>query len=347
MDATIIIPTHERADILLQTLDRLARLKYPQNRWEAVVVDDGSGPETLLPIADWVETSHAPVRVLRQSHRGPAAARNRGARDAAGEVLIFLDNDCLVPPDFVGRHLEVLRANPGCWVVGRLVHPSGLRVTPFGRYRDDCWEAFHRSHPEASVSETAGMTAANLAVPAADFARLGGFDEEFSIASCEDWDLAWRARQAGTRILYDPGNVAVHNDWAVNLDRFCERQRLYSISDVLLWRKYGESSPRAQLVRENGPIRWSGEPPLLVFKKLLKRFLATVPGTAAVRWACTVAERALPDSRCGRRLYDLAVGLAIFRGVREGLTRYDAGSDPRGPNRAGEQDKARPRSRRL
>jgi len=231
-------------------------------------------------------------------------------------------------------------------VVGRLVHPSGLRDTPFGRYRDDCWEAFHRSHPEARVSETDGMTAANLAVPATDFARLGGFDEGFSIASCEDWDLAWRAREAGIRILYDPGNVAVHNDWAVSLDHFCERQRLYSISDVLLWRKYGERSPRARLVRENGPVRWSGEPPRLVLKKLLKRLLATAPGTAATRWACAVAERAAPDSRWSRRFYDLAVGLAIFRGVREGLTRYSAAPGPRGPGRAGERGLARPGSGR-
>ena len=323
MDATIVIPTYERAGTLLQTLSALAEVDYPGGRWEVVIVDDGSRPGTLARIADWMASSTVRVRLVQQAHRGPAAARNRGAREATGTVLIFLDNDCLVPPDFVGRHLQGLRTTPGCWVVGRIVHPQELRKTPFGRYRDDCWEAFHRSHPEGMVSETGGMTAANLALPAADFARLGGFDERFSIASCEDWDLAWRARAAGIRILYDPCNTAVHNDWAVSLEQFCERQRLYSISDVLLWRKYGERSPRARLVSENSPVRWPGDRPRLVFKKMVKRLLVTPPGKRVVRLANRIAEGVAPDSRWNRSLYELAVGIAIFEGVREGLSRYD------------------------
>jgi hypothetical protein len=163
------------------------------------------------------------------------------------------------------------------------------------------------------------MTAANLALPASDFARLGGFDEGFSIASCEDWDLAWRARMTGIRVLYDPCNVAVHNDWAVSLEQFCERQRLYSISDVLLWRKYGEQSPRARLVRENSPVRWTADSPRLILKKMVKRLLATKPGRTTVRLACAVGERMAPDTWWTRRAYQLAVGSAIFKGVREGL----------------------------
>lgn len=322
MDATIVIPTYERAATLLQTLDRLAEVDYPKGEWEAFVVDDGSKPETLVMITDWIRASDAPVRLLRQAHRGPAAARNRGARAAAGGALLFLDNDCLVAPGFIRRHLQVLNEHPGCWVVGRVVHPPELRGTPFGRYRDDCLEAFHRSQRGADPSETEGITAQNLALWRSDFVRLGGFDEEFAIASSEDWELGQRARDVGIRILYDPHNAIVHNDWAVSLDHFCERQRLYSISDVLLWRKYGEQSPRARLVRENAPVRWMGDPPRLILKKMVKRLLATYSGRPAVRLACAVAERVAPDSWWNRRTYQMAVGIAIFRGVREGLVRY-------------------------
>jgi GT2 family glycosyltransferase len=322
MDATIVIPTYERVAVLFETLRALAEVSYPRGMWEIVVVDDGSAPETLAAIGSWIKEVGTPTRLLRQEHRGPAAARNLGAREAAGEVLIFLDNDCLVSPEFIERHLHVLKTNSGSWVVGRLVHPQPIRSTPFGRYRDDCWEAFHRSHAYGLVSETAGMTAANLALPAADFSRLGGFDENFYIASCEDWDLAWRARKTGVRVLYDPYNVALHNDWAVSLDQFCERQRLYSISDVLLWRKYGEQSPRARLVRENSPVRWRRDSARLIVKKMAKQLLATKPGRAAVELACAAAEWVAPDTWWNRRAYELAVGIAIFKGVREGLLRY-------------------------
>lgn len=322
MDATIVIPTYERGAILLETLGTLAKVDSPTGGWEAIVVDDGSGPETLATITDWITSSDAPVRLVRQEHRGPAAARNRGAWAAKGKILIFLDNDILVRTYFVQRHLQALRDHPGSWIIGRVIHPAELRTTPFGRYRDSCWEAFHDSQRQEGLSDTDSVTGPNLALPASDFARLGGFDEDFAIASCEDWELGLRARASGIRILYDPGNVVVHNDWAVTLDRFCERQRLYSISDVLLWRKYGERSPRAGLVRENGPIRWTGDPLGLILKKTVKRILSTRSGKTAVRLACALTERVAPDTRWNRRAYELAVGVAIFRGVREGLGRY-------------------------
>lgn len=322
MDASVIIPTFERPEVLYETVRALAQIDYPKNRWEVVVVDDGSKAETVGRVRAWLEALDAPARLIVQQNRGPAAARNAGARVASGDILIFLDNDIVVHPGFVRRHIEALRAYPGCWVVGRIVHPPIVRETPFGRYRDDCWETFHRSQRPGGLVETTGMTAANLAVPEMDFSRIGGFDEGFSIASCEDWDLGQRARIAGVRILYDPVNVVVHNDWAVDLAQFCKRQRLYSVSDVLLWRKYGDQSPRARLVSENSPTRWGEDDMRLVAKKVLKRLLATRLGSAAVRRACTLTGVLIPDSSLNRRCYELAVAGAIFRGVREGLARY-------------------------
>jgi GT2 family glycosyltransferase len=160
-------------------------------------------------------------------------------------------------------------------------------------------------------------------LPASDFQRLGGFDEDFTIASSEDWDLGVRARQAGIRVLYHPGIVVLHNDWAISLNKFCERQKQYSISDVLLWRKYGEASLRARLVRENAPANWSEDNLRLVFKKMLKSLMATRVGERIVRTACKLTERWAPDSSWNHRAYNLAVAIAIFRGVREGLHRYE------------------------
>jgi len=221
-------------------------------------------------------------------------------------------------------HLESLVVNPGCWVVGRVVHPPELRSTPFGRYRDQSWEAFHRSHPESGIQPTRGITAANLSLPAEDFHRLGGFDESFTIASCEDSELGLRARMAGITVLYNPAIVVVHNDWAVSLDRFCRRQQLYGISDVLLWRKYGDRSPRTRLVRQNLPIDLSEDSVRLAGKKALRRLASSGPGRWALRANCRLAERMAPDSPWNRKSYEAMVGTAIFQGVREGLKRYGA-----------------------
>lgn len=322
MDATIVIPTFNRRDDLLKTLETLRQMDYPEDLWEAIVVDDGSTDGTGEAVGEWIAATKAPVRYFRRSNAGPAAARNHGASVGRGEALIFIDNDIIVPRDFVRAHLETLKSNPGSWVLGRIVHPPELRSTPFGRYRDDAWESFHRSYPADCISLTDGMSAANVSMPADDFRRLGGFDESFTIASSEDWDLGMRARQKGIRVIYNPMIVVLHNDWAVSLKQFCRRQRMYSISDVLLWRKYGEASLRAQLVRENAPVDWGADAPKLIVKKLLKWLLATGLGERLMRALCRLAETCAPDSRWNRRTYELAVAVAIFRGVREGWRRY-------------------------
>jgi glycosyltransferase involved in cell wall biosynthesis len=255
VDATVIIPTFNRSDALLTTLDALAKVDHPQERWEAIVVDDGSTDDTEAAVQQWIENSGAPVRYLRQTNAGPAAARNRGAAEARGQFLIFIDNDIIVEPDFVSSHLNTLAANVGCWVLGRVVHPPQIRSTPFGRYRDSVWEAFHQSQVHASVEETTGMTAANVSLPAKDFSFLGGFDEDFTIASSEDWVLGLRARQKGIRILYDPKIVVVHNDWAISLDRFCERQSC-TTSPTFCFESAEGRPARLRLVRENEPAKW-------------------------------------------------------------------------------------------
>jgi GT2 family glycosyltransferase len=328
MELSVVIPTRDRPERLLETLSALVSAADPALDWEAVVVDDGGTTVSLEPARALAKETGAPLRFLSQPSRGPAAARNRGARDARGRVLVFLDDDMVTAPGFLGRHLRSVDANPGCWIVGRITHPEALRATPFGRYRHARWEEFHDQHAPRGLQETDGISAANLALPAADLERLHGFDEGFALAGCEDRELALRAQAAGIRILYDPENVALHQDWATTLPRYCERQRSYAISDVRLWRRHGSSSPRAALITASTPVS-RADGPRRVLRKLVRRALATVPGRALLLGLASASERVLPDRPLTRRLYEAAVSVAIFRGVRDGLLRYpEASSRP-------------------
>ncbi|HKV40000.1 MAG TPA: glycosyltransferase [Blastocatellia bacterium] len=322
MDASVIIPTYNRIDALLQTLDALARIDYRTGAWEAVIVDDGSTDDTEQRVAQWIESSSIAVKYVKQKNAGPAAARNRAAAEASGRILILLDNDILVRPDFIRRHIETVEANPGCCIMGRVVHPPELEQTPFGRYRNALFEEFYESNGGNGIRETTALTGQNISLPTSDFRKLGGFDESFTIASSEDWELGLRLRRSGLKILYNPDIVVVHNDWAVSLERFCERQRLYSVSDVLLWRKYGDDNPRGPLVLQNSPIQWGTDPTGLIVKKAIKQVLSAGPIPTSIRGVCRVVESVAPDRRLSRRLYEIAIGIAIYRGVREGLRRY-------------------------
>jgi GT2 family glycosyltransferase len=321
MELSVVIPTRDRPQRLLETLTALLSAADSGLAWEALVVDDGGAPESLAPARALVEARNAPVRLLSQPARGPAAARNHGAREARGRVLVFLDDDMLAATGFLARHLCAVDGNPGCWVVGRITHPQALLGSPFGRYRHARWEEFHEAHAPRGLQETDGISAANLALPASDFEALGGFDEGFALAGCEDRELALRARARGVRMLYDPENVAIHQDWATTLPRYCERQRAYAISDVRLWRRHGAASPRAGLIAANAPVA-RGDGPRRVARKLLRGALATAPARALLMGLASGAERLAPDSALTRRIYDAAVSVAIFRGVREGLVSH-------------------------
>jgi GT2 family glycosyltransferase len=324
VDASIIIPTHGRRNTLLATLRALAL--GPAGPWETIVVDDGSADGTREAVeAMAAQGFPVPFTCVRQDQSGPAAARNRGARMAKGDALIFIDDDILVGPDFVERHRRALGRHPGCWILGRIVQRPEMRKTAFGRYREALWESFHTRHAGEGPVETAGIAAANLSMPRRDFERMQGFDEEVRIASCEDMLLGLKARESGIRILYDASIVGVHNDWATTLESFCERQRLYAVSDVYLWRRLGARSPRVAVINENGPPRWRTDGLLRGAKKRVKSLFATRAGQAILLRTAGVAERVAPDTGVSHFLYDTAVAVAIFRGVREGFRRFPGG----------------------
>ena len=102
MFLSVVIPTYNRLPILRQCLMALERqeLALPIERFEVVLVDDGSTDDTVA----WLQEHAASlphVRLICQDHGGPAAGRNRGVEHAEGDVIVFIDSDLVVLPDFL------------------------------------------------------------------------------------------------------------------------------------------------------------------------------------------------------------------------------------------------------
>jgi glycosyltransferase involved in cell wall biosynthesis len=145
---------------------------------EVVVVDDGSTDRTA-------EVARAyPVRLLRQSNRGPAAARNAGLALARGEFMTILDADDIWPRDRLSCQVAHLRARPELGIVLGL---TDIFLTP-GQPRPPHWPAEHAGRPIPAV---AGSMLARASV----FATVGGFDEQ--LRQCEDIDWLARVKDAG------------------------------------------------------------------------------------------------------------------------------------------------------
>lgn len=312
---SVVIPTHNRSEALAQTLAKLAKQQFDKT-WEVVVCAHRCTDDTDETVAR--QEFPVPLRLVhRKDTPGVAAARNAGARAALGEYLLFLDDDILVEPDFLQRHTDALMAHPGCWIMGQLMNLPEQERTPFGRFRRTL---FSYDPPDSPVKESKGMTGQSVSMPRADFERLGGFDETFSIASVEDFDLAMRANRAGIKILYVPAIMGVHNDWAgFTIRDYCQRQQTYTRCEPILWNKYGENHPRPLLVYENYPPRWGTDGARLLAHKMSKRVAGTPPVRALLFGTCSVLERVWPWPPVLWRLYRVLLSGAIYKGFQEGL----------------------------
>lgn len=319
-DVSVIVTSRERREALVATLEALATQTVAPSVYEVVVVDDGS-TDGSFDAARALETPYA-LRLLRHpEQRGVAAGRNTAIREARGRVLIFLSDDLLVPPGFVEAHLSALGRNPGAWIVGGFRQLPSLRDTPFGRYLDDVEEGFTKARQRAPIGpdlwELSWPTARNLSLPHADFRAAGPFDERFR-STCEDQDLAIRARARGVRFLYDASIDCLHNDQAGDLVRCCRGQRRGTHDTVLFCAKHGGEHAGSPLERANGPIALA-DGPIVILRKAAKWLLSRGPVLALLLRTVPLLERAGAPERVLRRAYRGLIGLHTFRGWRDGL----------------------------
>ncbi len=201
-----------------------------------IVVDDGSEnpPEAIVQ-----SFRHAlPVRLVRVSHAGPAAARNAGAAVARGRYLAFTDDDCRPTTGWLqalGSHLD---EDPGSLVGGRTV--NSVERNPYAA-ASQCLIDHLFSYYNADPSDARLLTSNNLALARDLFHSSGGFDERFPVAAAEDRELCDRLRRAGGRLVYAADAVVRHHSH-LTLGRFWRQHWSYGAGAYRFHRLRGEST---------------------------------------------------------------------------------------------------------
>lgn len=148
-----------------------------------------------------------PVRLLIESHGGPAQARNRGARAARADLLAFTDDDCRPRPDWLAALLDRAQSDPGALLGGRVI--NAFPENPYSTASHLVLE--YLSHAgRQDAGEPAFFPTCNLAVPRNQFLALGGFDTSFPFAAGEDRDFCDRWWQAGCPARDAPDAAVVH-----------------------------------------------------------------------------------------------------------------------------------------
>jgi peptidoglycan/xylan/chitin deacetylase (PgdA/CDA1 family)/GT2 family glycosyltransferase len=208
---SVVIPSFNRRDSLAGVIAALKRQTYPADHFEIVVVLDGSddGSRELL---ESEELRGSPgLRVLWQPNQGAGRARNKGARAANGELLIFLDDDVVARPDLIEKHVEAHQVRPGDVVLGRLDFRSLGPASVVTNWEAEWYERHFAEMAQPNYAFACwDFFAGNISIARSDFLEAGGFDEVFTNYGCEDWELGLRLLKAGHRFRFCGDAVGEH-----------------------------------------------------------------------------------------------------------------------------------------
>lgn len=199
-----MVPTYRRPEQLRICLESLARLDYPRDCFEIVVVNDdveGSPAELISKFDDRIT-----VLLLTQNHRGPAAARNRGAEKAKGQFLAFTDDDCTPSPDWLTALAQRMAVSPDSLVGGRTI--NSLVDNPYSTSSQELID-YLRGYFGSSARPGLFFTTNNACVSAQRFRSIGGFDPSFPF-SAEDREFSDRWRHEGNQLIYAPEAIVYH-----------------------------------------------------------------------------------------------------------------------------------------
>ncbi|HYB93697.1 MAG TPA: glycosyltransferase [Vicinamibacterales bacterium] len=205
IDASVIVATHNRAALVARCIDCLLAQSYPRQRYEIIVIDDGSQDDTQQRLQ-----AHAKAGLLHYlclpNQIGAGPARNAGLERAQGAIVIFVDSDAFTPPHFIAAHADAHRRSSRCVVDGPAINitVSPLDgVLPFKSLRVRLLAALgFGGVPFITVNASCRLD---------DIRRLGGFDAAFSTRyGWEDTELFMRFKAAGLRRVRERAAWLLH-----------------------------------------------------------------------------------------------------------------------------------------
>jgi len=197
---SVIIPHLDQPDGLVACLESLRAQTLDHALFEVVVVDNGS---TCPPHA--VIANCSGVRLLSETEPGPGPARNYGAKNAAGEILCFIDADCRAHPDWLSAALRAINSLPASTILGGDVQIWRQNPERWGGI--EAYESIFGYRQRLHVEYYGFSGSGNLAVRREDFHRVGPFG---GILLAEDKEWGSRARASGFVFRYVPEMIVFH-----------------------------------------------------------------------------------------------------------------------------------------
>jgi GT2 family glycosyltransferase len=304
---SVVLATYNRGPLLERLLGNLGQQTFPADQLEVIVVDDGSAQ----PVAPQLAALKTPYRLtlLAQKNAGAAAARHHGVTKARGEILVILDDDMQLPPEFLAEHLKFHRPGQATAVFGRYrADPNIERMPLFERWYADKWEDWSAGYARGEKPRGNGLCTGNVSMRRADYLEVGGFD--LSLDRSEDAELGLKLEELGVELVYSEEAYTLHGSDHTALGKWIRRAYRYGICDLRIARMH-------PALAHADPWRfWYVHPPLarpLLWLALAAPWLSKAIAVGSMYMA--VAIDALGASRPALKICGVVFAMEYFRGI--------------------------------
>lgn len=254
---SIVIPAFNEEAFIEKCLSSLDVQSYPRERYEIIVVDNGSTDNTFKIAERYCDF------VLKKEKGHVGSVRNYGVMKARGDILICTDSDCVVSKDWLTKGVELLKKNR------KHAFGGGLILSPNATWIEKYW-LLNESQQTVQQKDLMGSC---IFCWKKDFISVGGFNEE--ITSGEDTELSQKLKNIGLKIMLVPELSVVHLGNAKTVKSFFLRQLWHSENYAS---NIGKSlnDPTFILVAIN-TLFLLFSIPLLVFNLRLVPFILSIP----------------------------------------------------------------------
>lgn len=239
---SVVIPTYNRESILAKCIEALFKQTLPPDRYEIIVVNDGSTDGTNHTVKMISSQTPVEIRYLEQDHRGPAAARNLAIKNSSGQIILIIGDDIIATPNLLEEHMNWHLEFPeeNIAVLGYVTWSEEMKKTPFLEWLERSRFQFGYHLIQNDTASFWFFYTCNISIKKEFLINHGLFDEDFPYAAYEDTDLGYRLMQEGLQIKYNRNAVGHHYHPGINLYTFRKRMVLAGENEAIFSKKHPE-----------------------------------------------------------------------------------------------------------
>jgi glycosyltransferase involved in cell wall biosynthesis len=231
---TVIVPTFNRRDEIIELLDSLNRQTINNALFEIIIVDDGSNDDTESIVNDILSGSHLNIRFLKQDHKGPGEARNLGMSKALGEYFIFIDSDCIADENWLEAYrLELTNMKPAGFGGPDKVLPE---FSPVQKAIDYSMTSFIttggiRGHSKKKISKYYPRSF-NMGVRADVVQKIGGMNQ---LRHGQDIEFSHRIISTGEPVI-KVADAVVYHKRRISIKKFFRQVFNWGVARINLYK---------------------------------------------------------------------------------------------------------------